>query len=124
MTGTLAAIAILAIGSAVWFGMQMFAWFLIAGRVGFSFRVARGLVIAALIGFPIVVLVILFFIHIFGRPSSAAEFILLPLATAWCFLLSWGGLRVAARLRGLLPPRNRGPNAEPDDEAGGNQSTK
>ena len=100
MTDTLATIAVVTIGSAIWLCLQVLAWSLGLGRFC-SYHDARRLVIGTLIVFPVFVLLAQCFRFLLGFSNSTGEFILVPVATAWILLLSWGGLRVAAHLRGL-----------------------
>jgi len=120
MTDTLATVAVGTVGSTVWFCLQVLAWSLGLGRFG-SYHDARRLVIGALIAFPVFVLLVQCIRFLLGFSNSIGEFILMPLVTAWFLWLSWGGLRVAAHLRGLPLPPSPTPNAEPDGPANGSQ---
>src|SRR5437762_11591880 len=119
MTDTLILIAAAVIGSTIWFGLQTFVWYItLGGRC--EYQKLRGLVIGAMIGFPVFVLLVESCRFLFGFSSNVGEVILMPVLTAWVFLLAWGGLRVAAHLRRLhLPPTTR--RAERDGEASGSQ---
>jgi len=114
MTDTLIIIAVVAIGSTIWFGVQTFAWSIVLVRFR-AYQNARTLVIGSVITFPLFVLLVECLRFLFGFSVSVGEFILLPVVTAWILLLSWGSLRVAARLRGLPVPPIATRNAEQAD---------
>ena len=97
MTDTLAIIAIVVIGSAIWFGIQTFVWWITLGRVC-EYQTAQRLVVGALIAFPAFLLAAQGLRFLLGFSATLGEFVLTPVATAWILLLSWGGLQVAARL--------------------------
>ena len=100
MTDTLAIVTLASIGSSAWFGLQTLAWSICLGRFC-GYNVAHRLLVAAIVTFPVFVLLLLSVRPLFGSPTSAGELILLPLVVAWVLFLSWGGLRVAARMRGM-----------------------
>jgi len=98
MTDALAIITVIVICSTIVFGVQMFAWFITLGRFC-RYADARRSLIGALIVFPAFVLLMQCFRLFFGYSSSAGEFVLMPVVTAWIVLLCLGALRVAAHLK-------------------------
>lgn len=120
MTDALTIIAVVAIGSTVWFGVQTFAWFIGLGRFC-AYHSARGVVIGSLIVFPFFMFLLQGLRFAFGLSESIGEFILMPAATAWVLLLSLAGLRVAAKLKRLPTPPAETTNAEPGRRADGSR---
>jgi hypothetical protein len=120
MTDTLIAIAIAAAGSVIWFGVQVLAWSVGLRRLR-GYCGVRRFVIGATIGFPLFVFFALGLGSLLGFPTGIGEFILMPLATAWILLLSWGGLRTAARIIGLSALSCQPHSAEPDSAANESQ---
>lgn len=116
MTDTLTTIAVVGGASALWFGLQTLAWYAGLGRFC-EYRTVRAMVIGLVFVSPGFVLLAQSVRFVLGFSDSVGEFILMPLGAAWIFLLSWGGLRVAAHLRGLSLPTSPTRNAEAEKPA-------
>jgi len=111
-------IAVILIGSAGWFGLQVLAWSIglaLSGQRGY--QTLRIMVIGALVAFPIFVLLVESLRFLFGFSENGEAVIMSPVFTAWILLLSWGGLQLAARLRGLHLHPPAAPRAKPDASA-------
>ncbi len=102
MSETLKTVALLGAGSVIWFGVQTAVWFVGIGR--FCAREsAERLISRALVVFPLFTLAAEGLRLVAGLSTGFMQLALGPVMVAWVLLVSWGGLRLAVRLKGPPP---------------------
>lgn len=104
MTNVLTNIVGGAILSVVVIGIQTLAWYfsLLRCKSYQDYRLLQDCTIVFSVIATAFVILMYCLLFLLGRSISIEQFLGGPLLTAWFFLLALAGLRIAARLRGLL----------------------
>ena len=115
MTDAIILVAVISIGTFIWGGIQTVAW-LCGLHKGVEFATARGLLLGALIGFPIFVLIVGALRGLVGSETPIWDYIIAPIVVAYAVALSILGLYLARR---ILSARHKNTTAQ--QAVGGNR---